>query len=48
MGINQRTYSDYERGILDFPTALLIQLANYYDTNIDYMLGRTDSSIDSS
>ena len=42
LNCNQRTYSDYERGKLDIPTALLIALADFHQTSIDYLLGRTD------
>lgn len=38
----QTTYSDYERGILDIPTEVLIRLADFYDTSTDYILGRTN------
>lgn len=39
---SQRVYSNYERGEVDIPTALLIQLADLHETSIDYLLGRTD------
>lgn len=42
LNIKQRTYSDYERGKLDIPTVLLMALADFYQTSIDYLLGRTD------
>lgn len=42
LNCKQRTYSDYERGILDIPTAILMGLANFHHTSIDYLLGRTD------
>lgn len=41
LSCKQRTYSDYERGILDIPTAILIELADFHHTSIDYLLGRT-------
>lgn len=37
---SQQTYSDYECGKVDIPTEVLIQLANYYQTSTDYILGR--------
>ena len=37
-----QTYSDYERGVVDIPTEVLIALADYYDTTTDYILGRTN------
>ncbi|MDN8587981.1 helix-turn-helix transcriptional regulator [Paenibacillus sp. 11B] len=39
---SQRIYSNYERGELDIPTALLIKLADYHQTSTDYLLNRTD------
>ena len=43
LACSQRVYSNYERGDLDIPTALLIRLADYYDVSVDYLLGRTDN-----
>lgn len=40
--IAQTTYSDYELGKLNIPIPILIKLAKYYDTSIDYLLGLTD------
>ena len=40
--IRQNTYSQYETGIRQIPLDLLIQLADYYDTSVDYLLGLTD------
>lgn len=40
--IGQTTYSDYELGKLNIPTPVLISLAKYYNTSIDYLLGLTD------
>ena len=39
--ISQATYSRYENGTLDIPSATLIALADYYHTSIDYLVGRT-------
>ena len=39
--ISQATYSRYENGSLDIPSAALIALAEYYGTSVDYLLGRT-------
>ena len=41
--ISQRSYSHYETGTRNIPVELLIRLANYYDTSIDYLVGRTDN-----
>ena len=37
---SQQTYSDYERGITDIPTDVLIRLADFYHVTTDYILGR--------
>lgn len=43
--ISQTTYSRYESGVLDIPSAALITLASFYGTSVDYLLGRTDNPI---
>ena len=43
IGISQRLYSYYERGERSLPPEILIALADYYDTSVDYILGRTDN-----
>ena len=40
--MSQTGYSKYETGENDIPTAILIKLARFYDTSIDYLLGETD------
>ena len=42
LDMSQTGYSKYETGENDIPTAVLIKLAEYYDTSIDYLLGVTD------
>ena len=42
LGMSQTGYSKYETGENDIPTAVLIKLANFYQTTTDYLLGRTD------
>ena len=42
LGMSQTGYSKYETGENDIPTAILIKLADYYHTSVDYLLGRTD------
>ena len=39
---SQRVYSNYERGDLDIPTEVLIKLAKFYGTSVDYILELTD------
>ena len=41
LNCSQQTYSDYECGKVDIPTEVLIRLADYYETTVDYILGRT-------
>lgn len=42
LNCTQQAYSAYELGKLDIPTQVLIKLADYYNTSVDYLLGRTD------
>ncbi|MBS6700149.1 MAG: helix-turn-helix transcriptional regulator [Clostridiales bacterium] len=42
LSCSQRVYSNYERGELDIPTEILIQLADFYEVSVDYLLNRTD------
>ncbi|MCI7807688.1 helix-turn-helix domain-containing protein [bacterium] len=42
LGMSQTGYSKYETGENDIPTAILIKLARFYDTSIDYLLGETN------
>lgn len=42
LNVSQSTYSRYENGELDIPIQMLIKLANYYDTSIDYLVNLTD------
>ncbi len=43
LGMSQTGYSKYETGENDIPTAILIKLARFYDTSIDYLLGETNT-----
>jgi len=40
--IRQNSYSQYENGQRQLPLAMLIQLALFYKTSTDYILGLTD------
>ena len=40
--MSQTGYSKYETGENDIPTQVLIKLAGFYKTSIDYILGITD------
>ncbi len=41
--IHQTTYSDYELGNLNVPIDVLIKLAKFYNTSIDYLTELTDN-----
>ena len=41
LGMSQTGYSKYETGENDVPTAILIKLARFYNTSVDYLLGET-------
>lgn len=40
---DQSLYSKYERGEREIPLALVVKLADFYGTSIDYIVGRTDN-----
>ena len=40
--VKQNTYSQYENGQRQIPIELLIILAKFYNTSIDYIVGLTD------
>ena len=42
LGMSQTGYSKYETGENDIPTQVLIALAKFYHTSVDYLLGLTD------
>ena len=42
LSMSQTGYSKYETGENDIPTQVLIKLADFYGTSVDYLLGRTD------
>ena len=44
LGMSQTGYSKYETGENDIPTQVLIKLARFYETSVDYLLGLTDQS----
>ena len=43
LGMSQTGYSKYETGENDIPTAVLIKLARFYNTSIDYLLGECNN-----
>ena len=42
LGMSQTGYSKYETGENDIPTSVLLALARFYNTSVDYLLGETD------
>ena len=42
LNIKQNTYSRYETNERSIPLDILDQLAVYYNTSVDYLMGRTD------
>lgn len=45
LGMSQTGYSKYEAGENDIPTDILIKLANFYGTSIDYLLDQTKNPV---
>lgn len=43
LSCSQRVYSNYERGDIDIPTAILIKIADFHNVSVDYLLNRTDN-----
>lgn len=42
LGIKQQQYSEYERGVVLISIEKLNKLADFYQTSVDYLIGRTD------
>ena len=42
LNITRSAYSNYENEIREIPLDLLIKLANFYQTSVDYLVGLTD------
>ncbi len=42
LNITQRTYSRYENAEHAIPLGMLCTLADFYETSVDYLIGRTD------
>ena len=43
--IRQNTYSQYENGQRQLPLSMLVELAQFYQTSTDYLLGLTDEPL---
>lgn len=44
LNISQRNYSYIETGTSDVPTEILIELAKFHKTSVDYILGLTNET----
>jgi transcriptional regulator with XRE-family HTH domain len=42
LNVDQRTYSNYENDRRQIPIEVLGKLADFYNTSVDYLIGRTD------
>ena len=40
--LSRSRYSNYENGIRDIPIEVLSRIADFYQTSVDYLIGRTD------
>jgi len=40
--IAQSTYSQYERGVSEWTAPILLQLADFYNVSVDYLMDRTN------
>lgn len=45
LGVVESVYSEWENGKLSIPTKRLNELANFFEVNIDYMVGLTDKRL---
>lgn len=43
--VKQNTYSQYEIGVLNYPLDVVIQLAEFYQTSVDYLVGLTENPV---
>lgn len=44
LNCTQQAYSNYELGTREIPSDTLIKLADFYKTNVDYILGLTSNN----
>ena len=42
LNVKQNTYSQYEICVLNYPLVVVVKLAEFYGTSVDYLLGITD------
>jgi len=43
LNIKQNTYCQYEIGVLRYPIDVIVKLARFHDTSVDYLLDLTDN-----
>ncbi|MGN1008390.1 MAG: helix-turn-helix domain-containing protein [Butyricicoccus sp.] len=43
--MNREVYRRYEKGEREIPVWAAIQLADFYNVSLDYLLGRTDENL---
>lgn len=43
LGMPYTTYVNYEKGLREPTSEVLIDIADYFETTVDYLVGRTDS-----
>ena len=43
LNIKQNTYCQYEIGVLRYPIDVIVKLAHFHDTSVDYLLDLTDN-----
>lgn len=43
LGMPYTTYVNYEKGLREPTSEVLIQLADFYDTSVDYIVGRSST-----
>ena len=43
LNLKQNTYSQYEIGVIKYPVEVLVKLAKFYNTSLDYLLELTDN-----
>ena len=45
LNVSQNTYSQYEIGVSRFPLDVVVNLAEYYNVSVDYLVGLTDETV---
>ena len=45
INVKHNTFSQYEIGVLNYPLDVVIKLAKFYGTSVDYLVGLTDCPV---